>query len=91
MHKYNNDITQYYRIKAGDSYHETGDDGERKIRKFIGWSVYKYATLSQTPELIHEAGSTENMLEMVYEYQAVQKLELNDEDRPSAFFLILPF
>ena len=87
VHKDNNDITQYYTIKAGDSYLETGEDGERKIRKFIGWSVYKYATLSQTPELIHEAGSTENMLGMVYEYQAVQKLKLNDEDRPSASVL----
>lgn len=82
---YKNDDNKYsyYKMNTGDSYIETKDDGSRILHKFVGWSVYKYATKSQTPEIIHTENSINNSLNLIYEYQAVNDLRYNESSRPS--------
>ena len=81
---YKNDESKYayYKVKAGESYIETTDGGDKILHKFVGWSVYKYATLSQSPQVIHSEDMVDNMLNLVYEYQAVKELGFNDNAQP---------
>ncbi|MCI5502352.1 MAG: InlB B-repeat-containing protein, partial [Lachnospiraceae bacterium] len=73
----------YYKVLNGESYIETTKSGKKILHKFVGWSVYKYATKSQSSQVIHTPGSNENMLDLIYEYQAVNELGLNDEGTPA--------
>lgn len=81
---YLNDKNQYsfYKLKAGDSYIETQDNNNKILHKFVGWSVYKYATKSQSPQVIHPELSVDNMLNLIYEYQAINQLGYNEEEQP---------
>lgn len=72
----------FYKLKAGDTYMEDLADGNKIIKKFVGWSVYKYATLSQSPQIIHAENIQDNMLNIIYECQAVNKLGYNNENKP---------
>jgi hypothetical protein len=82
VYKDDADLFSYYSVNAGDSYIEVTQTGEKVVHKFVGWSVYKYATLSQSPDIIHTEAEIDNMLNLIYEYQAVCELGYNDAAYP---------
>lgn len=75
----NNIKTAYYNLSTNDEYILTQENNNQIVHKFIGYSLYKYATKTETSNLIMNANEDYNLLDLLYLSNAVKNYNLENE------------